>query len=73
LIICNEWEYGMWRWYYPEVDEKAKRLIYLPYAKDLYDAIQMIKHVFADVHTLFYDTSAVENRTNLINVKDFID
>jgi len=73
LIICNEWEYGMWRWYYPEVDEKAKRLIYLPYATDLYNAIQMIKHVFEDVYTLFYDISAVENPTNLINVKDFID
>jgi hypothetical protein len=55
------------------VDEKAKRLIYLPYAKDLYNAIQMIKRVFEDVHTLFYDISAVENSKNLINVQDFIE
>jgi hypothetical protein len=73
LLICSEWEYGMWRWYYPEVDENAKRLIYLPYAKDLYNAIQMIKRVFEDVHTLFYDISAVENSKNLINVQDFIE
>ncbi len=71
FLICSEWEYGMWRWYYPEVDENAKRLIYLPYAKDLYNAIQMIKQVYEYVHTYFYDLSAVENSKNLINIKDF--
>ncbi|MHB1394673.1 MAG: glycosyltransferase [Clostridia bacterium] len=72
LIICGEWEYGMWRWEYPELDENAKKLIYLPYAKDLYKAIQMIKHVFEDVYTLFYYISEVRNSKNLLNIKDFI-
>lgn len=71
MLICGEREYGMWRWYYPEVDEKAKKLIYLPYAKDIYTAIQKIKEVYEDVHTLFYDISAVENPNNLISLRDF--
>lgn len=73
LIICSELEYGLWRWEYPELDENVKKLVYLPYAKDIYNAIQMIKHVFEDVHTLFYDISAVKNSKNLINMKDFIE
>ncbi|KUO72729.1 MAG: hypothetical protein APF77_01820 [Clostridia bacterium BRH_c25] len=72
LIICNEWEYGLWRWEYPELDENVRRLIYLPYVKDIYDAIKMIKSVLEDVSILFYDISTVKNPNNLINMKDFI-
>lgn len=72
LIICSEWEYGLWRWEHPELDENARRLIYLPYAKDIYNAIQMIKFVFEDVSILFYDLSDVKNSNNLLNLKDFI-
>ncbi|MGE5631234.1 MAG: glycosyltransferase [Caulobacteraceae bacterium] len=69
FVIFTEDEYDLWKWDYLQLDENIIDNIYITYAKDIYNAIQMIKSVQDDISFLCSGKMASNYAMNYTDIK----
>ncbi len=69
LLIYNDNEFDLWKWEHLNIDYRIMDNIYLPYLKELKNAIHRVKKHKSDVKSLFNNEYPVKDSKNYICLK----